>query len=69
MEQIGMQSELPLNGTRLAGFALVGINNGRIYQTNPCFASEANWALSYSTSADLPKLSVYINTGNPGPGR
>jgi hypothetical protein len=46
------------------GFAIVGVNGGRVYSTNPCFGpdrgpSQLEWA---GRDADL-----YLNTGNPGP--
>ncbi|HET8777312.1 MAG TPA: hypothetical protein VFN76_06590, partial [Candidatus Limnocylindria bacterium] len=46
------------------GFAIVGVNGGRVYAPNPCLganaaASQLEWA---GANADL-----YINTANPGP--
>ena len=47
------------------GFAIVGVNGGRVYDINPCFGtdgrhpSQLEWA---GEEADL-----YFNTGNPGP--
>lgn len=45
-------------------FAIVGVNRGRVFSTNPCFApgeepSQLEWA---GRDAEL-----YFNTGNPGP--
>jgi hypothetical protein len=46
------------------GFAIVGVNGGKVYAPNPCLganatASQLEWA---GTDADL-----YVNTANPGP--
>jgi hypothetical protein len=41
------------------GFAIVGVNGGRVYKANPCLAAQLEWA---GQDADL-----YVNTGNPGP--
>lgn len=48
----------------LSGFAVVGVNGGRVYTPNPCLGasdvpSQLEWA---GPAADL-----YVNTGNPGP--
>jgi hypothetical protein len=44
-------------------FAIVGVNNGRPWNDNPCLASEYAWA-STSTSGRPPAF--YMNTANPG---
>jgi hypothetical protein len=41
-------------------FAVVGINDGRAFTTNPCFAAEAAWA--------GPLMSIYMNINAPPPG-
>jgi hypothetical protein len=46
------------------GFAIVGVNRGRVFSSNPCFGpergpSQLEWA---GREAEL-----YLNTGNPGP--
>jgi hypothetical protein len=46
------------------GFAIVGVNGGRVFSPNPCFApgdepSQLAWA--------GPEADLYFNTGNPGP--
>jgi len=46
-------------------FAVVGVNGGRAYATNPCLAAQYDWAKT-STSTTYPKVSFYANTGNPG---
>jgi major membrane immunogen (membrane-anchored lipoprotein) len=46
-----------------AGFGVVGVNDGHPYSTNPCLASEINWAKA--TTAGVPAF--YLNTDDPGP--
>jgi hypothetical protein len=41
------------------GFAIVGVDGGRVYKANPCLAEQLEWA---GEGGDL-----YINTANPGP--
>jgi hypothetical protein len=46
------------------GFAIVGVNGGRVYSPNPCLAapdqpSQLAWA--------GPEADLYVNTANPGP--
>lgn len=46
------------------GFAIVGVNGGRVYSPNPCLGtgngpSQLEWA--------GPDAQLYVNTGNPGP--
>lgn len=41
-------------------FAIVGVNGGRVYSTNPCLPAEITWG--GGAAAEL-----YANTGNPGP--
>jgi hypothetical protein len=55
-------SSLPKSPT----FAIVGVNGGRAYATNPCLATEYTWAKT-ATATGYPKVSFYANTGNPGP--
>ena len=45
------------------GFGIVGVNDGRPYTTNPCLATEIQWATS--SLAATPQF--YVNTANPGP--
>ena len=40
-------------------FAVVGVNRGRTYSSNDCFADQLRWA--------GPDADFYLNTGNPGP--
>lgn len=48
-------------------FGVVGVNGGRANTLNPCLAGELSWA-AYKSSGDSvePKVSVYLNTGDPG---
>jgi hypothetical protein len=48
-------------------FAIIGVNGGRVFELNPCLTLQANWGMRSSASSG-PKLSLYVNTGNPGPG-
>lgn len=41
------------------GFAIVGVDGGRVYKPNPCLVEQLEWA---GEGGDL-----YINTANPGP--
>jgi len=64
---IGLDVSYPQCGDTLpadVGFAVVGVNGGRVYRPNPCFGigrepSQLEWA---GRDAEL-----YLNTGNPGP--
>ena len=44
-------------------FAIVGVNNGRPFNDNPCLRSEYAWA---STSTGGRPVAFYVNTANPG---
>jgi hypothetical protein len=48
-------------------FGVVGVNGGRANTFNPCLSGELSWA-AYKSSGDSvePKVSVYLNTGDPG---
>jgi hypothetical protein len=47
------------------GFAIVGVNGGRVYTPNPCLgASSAASQLAWAG----PNADLYLNTANPGPG-
>ena len=41
-------------------FAIVGVNGGRVFSTNPCLTAQITWG--GGAAAEL-----YANTGNPGP--
>lgn len=47
---------------RYVGFVIVGLNNGRPYTTNPCFAKQWSWANEHTARA------IYINVSDPGSG-
>jgi hypothetical protein len=48
-------------------FGVVGVNGGRANTLNPCLAEELSWAAYKSSGASVePKVSVYLNTGDPG---
>jgi hypothetical protein len=51
----------------LPAFGIVGVNGGRPFTANPCLARQFTWTLT-SRSASQPRLSLYMNTANPGPG-
>ena len=48
--------------TASVGFAIVGLNNGKPFTVNPCFAKQWKWATTHSGAA------VYINTADPKKG-
>ena len=63
---IGYDISFPQCGSTLPtspGFAIVGVNDGRPYTTNPCLATELQWANSSLTGAPA----FYANTAQPGP--
>jgi hypothetical protein len=47
-------------------FGIVGVNGGTAFSGNPCLPRQFAWALS-SRSSTQPRVSLYMNTGNPGP--
>lgn len=47
---------------RSVGFVIIGLNNGRPFTANPCFARQWTWANSHSARA------IYINVSDPGKG-
>jgi hypothetical protein len=49
-------------------FGIVGVNDGLANTTNPCLAAEIAWAQNSSGATSQPKVSLYVNTANPGPG-
>lgn len=46
-------------------FGIVGVNDGLANNTNPCLASQLNWASISTGSTSQPKAALYANTGNP----
>lgn len=62
---IGYDVSTPQCGQALppiGAFGIVGVNGGRAFTENPCFASELAWAKRRPSASG-----VYINTGNPAP--
>jgi hypothetical protein len=47
-------------------FAIVGVNNGLANTTNPCLTEQLAWAATSSGATVQPKVSLYVNTANPG---
>ncbi len=50
-------------------FGIVGVNGGLAHNANPCLSGELRWAHSApgQKRPKQPSLSLYIDTGNPGP--
>ncbi len=44
-----------------ADFAIVGVDGGRPFDTNPCLAEQIVWARGFG------RVQYYVNTANPGP--
>lgn len=47
-------------------FGIVGVNDGLANTTNPCLAAELGWARTSSGTTSQPKVSLYVNTADPG---
>jgi hypothetical protein len=47
-------------------FGIVGVNDGVAHSTNPCLSAEIAWAQTSTGVTSQPKVSLYVNTGNPG---
>jgi hypothetical protein len=47
-------------------FGIVGVNDGRADTTNPCLAGQITWARNSSGKTRQPRVSFYVNTGEPG---
>lgn len=47
-------------------FGIVGVNNGVANTTNPCLTEQLAWAAGSSGATEQPKVSLYVNTANPG---
>jgi hypothetical protein len=54
--------ELPMG----QAFAIVGVNNGLANKTNPCLKEQLSWAATSPGLPSQPKVSLYVNTANPG---
>ena len=62
----GYDVSYPQCGTTLPTrplFAIVGVNDGRPWNDNPCLAGEYAWA---RTSTSARPVGLYMNTANPG---
>jgi len=55
-------------GTLPAGqaFGIVDVNAGLANTTNPCLAVEILWAENSNGATRQPRVSLYVNTANPG---
>ena len=47
-------------------FGIVAVNDGRANTTNPCLADEMAWAQNSTGATRQPKVSLYVNTADPG---
>jgi hypothetical protein len=47
-------------------FGIVAVNDGLANTTNPCLADEIAWAQSSTGATRQPKVSLYVNTADPG---
>jgi hypothetical protein len=47
-------------------FGIVAVNEGLANTTNPCLADEIVWAQASTGAARLPRVSLYVNTADPG---
>ena len=66
LDNSGYDISYPQCGQQLSeafvGFAIVGLNYGRPFTANPCFATQWQWARTHDAVA------VYINMSDPGSG-
>ena len=47
-------------------FGIVAVNEGLPNNTNPCLAAEISWAQISDGGTRQPKVSLYVNTADPG---
>src|SRR5260370_14908884 len=47
-------------------FGIVAVNAGVANTTNSCLATEITWAQASSGTTSQPRVSLYVNTANPG---
>lgn len=47
-------------------FAIVGVNGGKASTGNPCFRRELHWARQAPLTTGVRRVSLYVNTGDPG---
>src|SRR5262249_61937621 len=67
--QAGNDVSYPQCGKKLPSgqaFGIVGVNDGLANTTNPCLAKQITWAQASSGATSQPKVSLYVNTANPG---
>jgi GH25 family lysozyme M1 (1,4-beta-N-acetylmuramidase) len=66
LDNSGYDVSFPQCGQQLSdasvGFAIIGVNYGRPFTANPCFATQWQWARTHDAVA------VYINVSDPGSG-
>ena len=70
-EPVGIDVSWPQCGKTLPknpAFAIVGVNNGLANTTNPCLATQLDWADTAPSPARTaqPRVALYVNTANPG---
>ncbi len=64
----GLDVSYPQCGDELPdafGFAVVGVNGGRVYSANPCLATDGDDVGQLEWAGR--EVQLYANTGNPGP--
>jgi hypothetical protein len=47
-------------------FGIVAVNEGVANTTNPCLTTEITWAQASADATSQPRVSLYVNTANPG---
>ena len=47
-------------------FGIVAVNAGVANTTNPCLTAEITWAQASAGATSQPRVSLYVNTANPG---
>ncbi len=65
----GNDVSYPQCGKRLPSghaFGIVAVNDGLANTANPCLATEIMWAHASSGTTRQPKVSLYVNTADPG---
>jgi hypothetical protein len=70
-EPFGVDVSYPQCGSPLPSgqaFAVVGVNGGTAISTNPCLATQLEWAAGSTGDTVHDDIQLYVNTGNPGTG-
>jgi hypothetical protein len=65
----GFDVSYPQCGTTLpspTAFAVVGVNGGLANDYNSCLSTELSWASGSNGSTSQPRVSLYVNTADPG---